>query len=203
MNRSRHPLFDILVELLESTTAPKNEFHGISVSEFPGCGPVVSKFDLRFAFAKTGEEVSVMIEYNTDLYTHHRIEQMANHLQNMLAAIVSAPDKPIGTLEYLGQEEKNELLNIFNDVPAATSTEHSILKLFEQQVIATPNAIAIQYHNKQLTYRELDERSNQLAHWLITTYAVGTENLAGILMERSEKMIIAILLLLPFQLNLY
>jgi non-ribosomal peptide synthetase component F len=71
--------------------------------------------------------------------------------------------------------------------------DKTIVDLFEKQVAKTPNAVATKFKDSELTYRELNEQSNQLAHYLIKNYSIQPDDLVGIELERSEWMVIGIL----------
>ncbi|WP_202704568.1 AMP-binding protein, partial [Flavobacterium sp. UGB4466] len=81
----------------------------------------------------------------------------------------------------------------FNDTAAVYPKDKTIVDLFEEQVEKTPDHVAIVFENKELTYRELNERSNQLAHYLMDNYSIQPDDLIGIQLERSEWMIVSIL----------
>ncbi|MCC9020710.1 non-ribosomal peptide synthetase, partial [Flavobacterium lipolyticum] len=89
--------------------------------------------------------------------------------------------------------EKHKQLFTFNDTTVAYPKDKTIVDLFEEQVAKTPDNIAIVFEDTELTYRELNERSNQLAHYLMDNYSIQPDDLIGIQLERSEWMIVAIL----------
>ncbi len=93
----------------------------------------------------------------------------------------------------LTEEEKHELLFTFNDTAVAYPQDKTIVDLFEEQAARTPDNIAVVFAGKELTYQQLDEKSNQLAHYLRENYQIRPDDLVGIQLERSEWVIIAIL----------
>lgn len=116
---------------------------------------------------------------------------MIGHFQTMLAGIVANPARPIGELPLLTDTETQQLLywnNTKTDYPA----DKSIVELFERQVIKTPNAIAVSYGQKQLTYEQLNSRANQLGHYL-QTKGVGQEVLVGLCVDRFVEAIVSML----------
>ncbi|WP_133054559.1 amino acid adenylation domain-containing protein, partial [Niastella populi] len=96
-------------------------------------------------------------------------------------------------MNFLSKEEEYELLVTFNDTGVAYSKNKTIVDLFEEQVAKTPAKIAVVFEDRELTYQELNERSNQLAHYLGDNYDIQPDDLVGIKQERSEWMIISIL----------
>jgi amino acid adenylation domain-containing protein/non-ribosomal peptide synthase protein (TIGR01720 family) len=194
---SRHPLFDVLVELQEISEAggSQPDLQGISVEEYSQPAEVISKFDLRFAFSRAGQDTLLMLEYNTDLYHHDTIERMAAHLVQLLQAIVASPITAVGQLDYLQEQEKQQLLVSFNqsNVPQPYV---SVVALFDEQVRTAPDAVAVAFNGLQLTYAQLNKKAEKLAHHLRNKYAAGANDLIGIMLDRSDKMVIALLAVL-------
>src|SRR5450432_4271051 len=94
---------------------------------------------------------------------------------------------------YLGVEEYDQIIGAWNDTERAYASDKPLQSLFEEQVLRTPDNIALVYEEVELTYRELNERSNRVAWWLRGSYGVGADVLVGLCMDRSEEMLIAIL----------
>ena len=152
----------------------------------------VSKFDLILEFLETTEGLVGRIEYNTDLFDKERIERMIGHFEVLVSSIVSNPTASISDLEILTPEERHQLLVEWNDTEVDYPREKCIHQLFEDQVAKTPSNVAVVFGNSQLTYTELNEKSNQLAHYL-QGRGVKPETLVGICVERSLEMIIGLL----------
>ncbi|MUG96207.1 amino acid adenylation domain-containing protein [Scytonema sp. UIC 10036] len=151
----------------------------------------VAQFDLTLMMAEVGEELIASLEYNTDLFEADTIARMAGHFQTLLESIVTNPRQSISTLPLLTPAEKHQMLVEWNN----TKTDYPqqcIHELFAAQVERTPDAVAVVFENKQLTYRELNSRANQLAHHL-QSFDVGSDVLVGICMERSLEMVVGVL----------
>ena len=153
---------------------------------------VISKFDLTLDLTETTEGLVGGLEYNTDLFDKVRIERMTRHFQNLVESIISNPVTSISDIEILTAEEKHQLLVEWNDTDADYPKDKCIHHLFEDQVAKTPDNVAIVFETSQLTYDELNEKSNQLAHYL-QERGVKPETLVGICVERSLEMIIGLL----------
>jgi nonribosomal peptide synthetase DhbF len=131
-----------------------------------------------------------MFRANPAYYT---AEELAAHQRRFVALLgqlaVAMPDEPLHLLDMLSAEERQRVLEGFNTgpVPEATLTE-----LFEEQVERAPEALALVFGPQRLSYRELNERANRLAHYLIGL-GVGPETLVGIALERSVEMVVALL----------
>ncbi|GAA6618281.1 amino acid adenylation domain-containing protein [Scytonema sp. NUACC26] len=130
--------------------------------------------------------------YNTDLFDASTIERMAEHFQTLLAAIVANPQQEIWQLPLLTQDERQQLLVEWNDTQKDYPQDKCIHQLFEEQVERTLDAVAVVFENQQLTYRELNNRANQLAHYL-QSLGVEPEVLVGLCVERSIEMVVGVL----------
>ncbi|MFB2833040.1 amino acid adenylation domain-containing protein, partial [Floridanema evergladense] len=140
-----------------------------------------------------GEQLFLKASYDKNRFDDGSISRMLGHFVNLLQAIVANPETtPISHLPMLTPSEQQQLLVEWNDTQTDYSVDQSLHQLFEEQVEKTPNAIAIVLENQQLTYRELNDRSNQLAHYL-RSFGVGADVLVGICVERSLEMIVGIL----------
>ncbi|WP_316634068.1 non-ribosomal peptide synthetase [uncultured Flavobacterium sp.] len=191
---SRSALFDVLV-ILQNQAQLNNlnteELLNLEVSGYD-FSRRMSQFDLSFTFVETnGLELS--IEYNTDIYDDYLIERMFVHFENLLTELLAQPSKAIQEADYLASSEKQQLMLEFNNTDVAFSKEETLLDLFEKQVKKTPNQIAVVFEDIELTYRELNENANRLAHYLIENYTIEPDDLIGIKLERSEQILVVIL----------
>ncbi|MEI2579469.1 non-ribosomal peptide synthetase [Scytonema sp. PRP1] len=131
-------------------------------------------------------------QYNTDLFEATTIKRMARHFETLLEGIVANPEQQISKLPLLTEVEQHQLLVEWNNTQANYPLDKCIHQLFEEQVENTPNAVAVVFENQQLTYRQLNTRANQLAHYL-KSLGIGTDVLVGLCVERSLYTIIGIL----------
>lgn len=151
-----------------------------------------SKVDLTLSLAERENQLTGFFEYSIDLFKHDRIERMVGHFQTLVEAIVKDPDQPIGTLPILTESERHKILVEWNDTAADYPKDKCIHQLFEEQVERTPEAIAAEFEDQRITYRELNRRANQLAHYLVGL-GIGPEKLVGINVERSIEMVVGLL----------
>ncbi|PLZ94152.1 non-ribosomal peptide synthetase, partial [Fischerella thermalis] len=154
-----------------------------------------AEFDLTLFLEDTKLGLMGALEYSTDLFRADTINRMIGHWQTLLAGIVSHPDENISKLPLLTKFEENQLLVDWNQTTTDYAKDQCIHQLFEAQVERTPNAVAVVFADQQLTYRELNEKANQLAHYL-QKLGVQPEVPVGICVERSLEMAIAILAIL-------
>jgi len=191
---SRSALFDVMVVLQNAADTGKE----LSVS--PGhigrvkdLGATMSKFDLSLNFTEVGEHIGMGLIYNTDIYGYDIVEALMNHYQQLVREIVEQSKIGVGELSYLSKSEEAESLYQFNPSELTYPSDKTIIDLFEEQANEKPDNIAVVFGEVELTYRELDERSNQLANYLREQYAITTDDLIGVKLERSEWMIISML----------
>ena len=162
---SRSPLFQVLFVFQNTPDVPQLKFGDVELSA-ESAVQQTSKFDLSLFVAKHGEGVQVSFEYNTDLYRAETIQQMLSHFEQLLFALLDNPAQRLGSVQMLSKAEKQQLLVDFNDTAVSYAGNESVLSLFENQATRTPDAIALVFENTQVRYRELNERSNQVAHYL-------------------------------------
>jgi len=187
---SRSPLFQVTFQLrnypsqlvqLPDLTVERFELHS-----------GIAKFDLSLAMSNEMDRLKAEIEYNPDLFESATITRMLGHFQTLLEGIVTNPEQRISELPLLTESERHQLLVEWNDTKTDYPRNKCVHELFETQVEKTPDAIAVVFEDLQLSYRELNRRANQLAHYL-RKLGVGPEVLVGICVERSIEMIVGML----------
>src|SRR4029079_6664417 len=151
-----------------------------------------AKFDLTLSMEEAGRDLLGIFEYSTDLFAAATIERLSAHFQNLLTSIVGNPHARLCDLPLLSEFERRQLLVDWNDTACEPQAETTLPQLFDEQVARTPEAVAVVYQEQQLTYRELIERANQLAHHL-QALGVRADSLVGICIERSLEMVIGLL----------
>ena len=187
---SYSPLFQVMF-VLQNAPMSELELSGCNWCELEREG-TVAKFDLKLSMSETSRGLVGSWEYNTDLFDSSTIERMAGHFQNLLSAIVENPQLSVAELSLLSEAERYQLLVEWNDTETEYPSNKCIHQLFEKQVEQTPDAVAVVFENQQLTYKQLNQRANQLAHYL-QSLGVRLESLVGICMERSVEMIVGLL----------
>ena len=187
-NLSYNPLFQVAF-VLEPSLPPLDS--GWTISQLD-VDTGTAKFDLSVELEEKPDGIIGRFEYNTDLFDTATINRMIGHFQTLLEAIVANPIQPLMELPMLTSVEQQQLLVEWNDTQVDSPSAQSIHSLFESQVQHTPDAVAVVYENQQLTYSELNNLANQLAHYL-RSMGVGAEVLVGICVERSLFMVVGIL----------
>ncbi|HEX7736849.1 MAG TPA: amino acid adenylation domain-containing protein [Ktedonobacteraceae bacterium] len=154
-----------------------------------------SMFDLWLTMGERGDILSGTLEYNTDIYDDATIARMIEHFRVLLASAISAPYLNVVQLAYLTARERQQLLQEWNATSRPYDLDTCLHTLFQEQVLREPNAPALTFENNHLTYAQLDQRANQLAH-LLRAQGVGPEVIVGICLERSLEMVIGLLAIL-------
>ena len=179
--------------------AGRNEMqlHGLTVERLP-LHRVHSQADLFFTVLPNRGELSLHVTYQADLFNEAQIARLADHYQNLLAAIVNpAVDAalPVSQLPMLTEAEYHQIVHQWNDTAVNLGEPQAIHTLFAAQVARTPDAVAVVFGDQQLTYAELNARANQLAHRLIEL-GVQANTLVAISMEPALEMIVSLLAIL-------
>jgi amino acid adenylation domain-containing protein len=150
-----------------------------------------SALDLSLRLEQTEAGISGHFEYSTDLFETATIDRMAMHFQTLIESIVANPEQSIDELTILTAPERQQLLVEWNQTQI-DYPQQCIHQLFEAQVERTPDNIAIVFEQQQLTYRELNDRANQVTHYL-QARGVVPKMLVGLYVERSAAMMIGLL----------
>jgi amino acid adenylation domain-containing protein len=190
---THNPLFQVMF-ILQNTPAEVIELPELNL-EILKAEKNTANFDLNLSLTEIKSGIQGELEYNTDIFNPDRISRMIGHFQVLLEGVVSNPEECISTLPLLTTNEQHQLLTEWNQTEVNYPQEQCIHQLFETQVEKTPDAVAVVFENQQLTYRELNNKANQLAHYL-QKLGVKPEVLVGICVERSLEMVIGLLAIL-------
>ncbi|WP_165898185.1 non-ribosomal peptide synthetase [Tumebacillus sp. BK434] len=189
-DQSHSPIFQVMFALqnfaAEGSMTDEIQLVGVSQES------KTAKFDLLWTMAEREDGLSVSLEYNVALFTGATIERMARHFRTLLEAAVQDPSLPISALPLMSAEEEQQVLTLSNGISLDYADGLCAHQMFEAQVVRTPEAVAVVLEQEQLTYAELNERANRLAHHL-KARGVGPEVLVGLCMERSIDLAVATL----------
>jgi amino acid adenylation domain-containing protein len=185
---SRNPLFEVAFAF-QNDLVPDLALSGLSLSPVDAHNGT-AKFDLELALSETPAGLVGFFEYSTELFDATTMIRLAGHYETLLEGIVANPDKSVSTLPLLTREEEQELYAVIG--AQFSGSDACLQRTFELQVERTPDAIALSFDQKQLTYQQINKRANQLAHHL-RKLGVNAEVPVGIFMERSAAMVVAIL----------
>jgi amino acid adenylation domain-containing protein len=187
---SHSPLFQVMLDL-QNAPMQALELQGLRLTplEFDS---QTAKFDLTLTMGEAETALSGLLEYNTDLFDAATIKRMIKNFQTLLYSIAANADERISRLPLLAEAEKRQLLVEWNDTGEDYATTRCVHEMFEQQAEATPDAVALCFGQQALSYGELNERANRLAHHL-RRLGVGSEVPVGICVERSLEMVVGLI----------
>nr|CAC01604.1 peptide synthetase [Anabaena sp. 90] len=189
-NLDRNPLTQVVFALQNAPTAPW-DFPGVRVQDMPS-GLDSVRVDLELYLWDVPEGLGGFCSYNRDLFDGTTIARMMQNFVTLLGAIVDNSQQSVALLPLLTEGDRHQLLKEWNDTQTDDPYHKCIHQLVEEKAEQTPDAIAVVCGNQQLTYAQLNNRANQLAHYL-RSLGLETEQLVGICVERSPLMLVGIL----------
>jgi amino acid adenylation domain-containing protein len=193
---SHSPLFQVAFAL-QNLPFDRIQLEGAQIAPLqyePEPGEGVSRFDLSLSLSETPSGLMGGLEYNTDLFDRSTVQRLLRHYARLLGKIVADPQGRAWSYELLSDEEKQQLTQ-WSDAARAYPRDRCIHELFEEQARRTPQAVAILQGDRRLSYEQLNERANRLAHALIEQ-GVGTDSPVGLCVERSIEMVVGALAIL-------
>ncbi|MEV5242005.1 amino acid adenylation domain-containing protein [Streptomyces cinnamoneus] len=192
---ARHPLFQTALDV-QVNAGEQLDLVGMTAdSELMDTGS--ARFDLFFGLVENNAPdgsaagVTGSLQFARDLFDEVSAQRLADGLVRLLDAVADDPDASIGDLELLSDEERRRILVEWNDRPHEVP-EATLPALFEAQAAATPAAEAVACGDARLSYAELNERANRLAHLLLTR-GIGPESYVGVVLSRSLDLPVALL----------
>ena len=185
-----NPLFQVVFSF-QNLPKVRSELSGLTLKSVE-VEHTTTLFDLRLDITETDSELESFWEYNTDLFDAATICRMSGHFQTLLEAIAAHPQQRVSQLPLLTEAERHQLLLEWNQTQTDYPSNQCIHQLFTAQVERTPDAVAVVFEKEQLTYYQLNQRANQLAHHL-QSLGVKPEVLVGICVERSLEMVVGLL----------
>ncbi|KAK3815516.1 MAG: Non-ribosomal peptide synthetase module [Benniella sp.] len=187
---SYSPLFQVMFVLQNNEISEWN-LPGLDVAD-ANASYDIAKFDLTLGLYESDNEIVGGMSYSTALFDRATVERHVGYLCSMLQAMVEDVDRPVMSVDLLSKTERDLVLRQWNETQQDYPDHLCIHHLFEQQVERTPQATALVFNGQSITYAELNERANRLAHHLIGL-GVRPDSLVAICVERSFAMIVGIL----------
>jgi amino acid adenylation domain-containing protein/non-ribosomal peptide synthase protein (TIGR01720 family) len=190
---SHSPLFQVMF-VLQNTPLQQFKLSGLTLAHFP-VEDTTAKFELWLSLSDSGDELSAVLEYSTDLFEAATIDRMAGHFLALLEEAAAAPHRPISEFGMLTSAERRQLLVEWNSTDEHYSGPNSLAARMEAEGERSPHSVAVVFRQQQLTYQELNHRANQLAR-LLKEKGVGPDEIVAVCIERSAEMIISLLAVL-------
>jgi len=191
---SRHPLIQTMFQVHHVDATASLRLPDLEVTSL-GSTRHAAKFDLQVGLVKRGETMTGQVIFNPDLFAPARMERFAQHFQRILEEVVRDPTQRLWQIDVLDEAERQQLLVDWNETATTYPHEQSLPQLFEAQVVERPEAIAVVSGAEQLTYAQLNQRANQLAHYL-QRQGVGPEVRVGVFLERGVDLLVSLLAIL-------
>lgn len=189
-SKGANPLFQVM--FLYDTVLPTPSFGESLLVEESSIDLGVSKFDLTLFIVDHGEQIEAVFEYATDLFELESVERMHGHLEQLLQQILQKPTEKISNYSLLTPAEQNQLIEAWNEHDVPLPETNAIHHFFEKHAAENPSELAVVYESDQLTYQQLNEQANALAHTLQKN-GVQKNQPVGIYCKRSVELMVAIL----------
>lgn len=191
---SRQPLFQALFVMGDQVLQGSKTACGTSNLTVDALGGdmEVTNFDLTLLLAETGYGLQGALQYNTDLFEKPSAERMVIHFRTLMEQVAAHPDISLTRIGMLTENEQHQILVDWNRTAAGFPADRCIHELFEEQVLQSSEHPAVIYQHRKITYSELDQRANQLAHRL-RRLGVWPERGVGVCLPRSPEALIALL----------
>ncbi|WP_069162716.1 non-ribosomal peptide synthetase [Nocardia altamirensis] len=189
---AHHPLFQVTLAF-QNNPLPTLEFSGVGFEPYHTT-TATARFDLFFNVADTpvGHPWSAFIEYATDLFDRSTVEAMADRLVRILRQVVAQPGAPVGSIDVLGSDERDVVLQRWNATTIAVEPDVTLVGLLSDRVDATPDAVAVVCGDAEMSYGELGARAERLARVLVSR-GVGPDSIVAVALPRSAELIVALL----------
>ncbi|WP_138227057.1 non-ribosomal peptide synthetase [Paenibacillus algicola] len=194
-DRSRNPFFQTMLTFLHAPPLDVHALPGLTIRRFDFTKKP-SALELSFTITENDGVLEAVMDYNSDLFRADTIGRMLEHFRQLLEAAVEDPGRGINELPMLSDRERHTILQEWSGASARTAPpEGTVQELFTRQAMLTQDATALIYRDQSLTYRELEERSNQLAHALLNRAGGGEAPLerVALCLERSIEWIVTLL----------
>ncbi|HKX26842.1 MAG TPA: amino acid adenylation domain-containing protein, partial [Blastocatellia bacterium] len=187
---SRNPLFQVMM-VFQNMGRAELAIKGLKLQRLE-TEPAAAKFDLNLILTEEEESIAGRLEYSRDLYREETVRRIVGHYRQVLEEVSRDADRRIRQLELMNRAERDQIVRGWNETDRAYGERLPVHEMIRAQAVRRAEAIAVKSEQGELSYRELDRRANQLAHYL-KERGIGREDLVGICAERSLEMVIAIL----------
>jgi amino acid adenylation domain-containing protein len=187
---SRNPLFQVMFVMLNTPEIPELSIGEVQLLREPA-GKTTAKFDLQFFITETSEGLHLSVEYCTALFSRETVQRLITHFKNLLSSIVEHPNYKLCNLQMLSPDEESKLLSEFNNTKVQYPAHKTVIDLFENQVEKSPDAIAVVLETDHISFKELNQRANKLANYILKLGAQ-KETIIPICLERSFEMLVGI-----------
>jgi amino acid adenylation domain-containing protein len=190
---SNSPIFQVMFAL-QNAESQGAALQGLKMGA-GGAAMETAKFDLSLTLAETAQGLRGGLNYSTDLFERGTMERMVGHLARVLEQAAARPEARLAELDLLSPEERGLVVDAWNRTEAEYPADRGVHERFQEQAARTPGAVAVRFQEESLTYGELNERANRLAHHLAGV-GVRPETRVAICLERGPEMVVSVLAVL-------
>ncbi len=189
-------LYNIMVSYQNARTKLDNTKYSTDW-KFSGC--IQDEIDIHIMDMDDTGILKINYDYLTDVFSEKEIRYLHTRLIAILSNLINNPDINVEEIDIMSKEEKDKILFEFNNTKTDYPRDKTVIELFEEQVEKTPNSIAIVFEDEKITYKNLNEMSNKLANYLREEKKIGVNDIVGIMMDKSSRLIVTILACLKLQ----
>ena len=194
---SRNPLVQVLLLVVNQNSHPKLQFKGISTQIIHRTAHPIAKMDLSLGVFEQEEMLEGYYEYSTDIFQKETVIQFAKNLEDLLAKVIEEPEKPLKNLSIIDNKDRQMLVTDWNPLYTPRTIQGTLHERFSETAKKFPKRTALKWGEQTLTYEELDAKSNQLAHLIVSKKGIlPRDSLIAICIEPSLDMIISMLAVL-------
>jgi amino acid adenylation domain-containing protein len=184
---SHNPLFDIMFAY-QNFAAPDLKIPGMTLTPYPS-NHVIAQFDILLSIYEATDELIVRCDYSKALFKKATIEKFLTYFNKIINAVLTNVHIKIGQIDLLDEQEKQQLLQEFNNTKAPYPHRKTLVDVFEEQVQKTPDSIALIYGDAKITYQELKIESDKIATYLGEVRNINSGDLVGVMLNREEQLI--------------
>ncbi len=186
---SHNPVFQTMLTMLGRRRLP--DFGPDTTTRRWWVPRAAAKFELLWYVTDDDDAFEFELEFNTDLFTEATAERLLRHFATLLAGLVDNLDAPISTVSFLPDDERRLITEVWNDT-AVSYPDSTVIDEFEAQARRTPDAVAVEFDGRSLTYDQLNRLTNQVARAIAATHSGQGSPFVGVYLERSLEMVVAL-----------
>ena len=186
----QNPLFDVMFTF-QNIEEEELSISGLDISPYE-TDIKISKFDMTLAAYESSNQLILDLEYSSQLFKRATIEKFIKYFESIIDQIIGQVDIKLSSIEILSKKDREKILKTFNAEKATFPSNKLIHQIFEEQAALYPDKIAVELGADNITYDQLNKRSNQLAR-LLRNNGVEADSIVGVLMDRFINTIVSMI----------
>ncbi len=193
-NESFSPLYQVMFTYANAAGSNTSSLAGLQL-DFIAAPRTTAKFDLTLSVQAVDNGLSCLMEYDTDQFKGDSIQQLMICYQRLLQAVIKQPETQIQAVSLLSDQERRAIVYDWNDCASDYPRQNTVIRNFKLQVNRAPDNLAIIHNTKSLTYQQLDQQANQLAH-LLMAQGLQAGDYVALYLQRSCDLVVSMLAVL-------